>query len=193
MNGPVETSSNEAYEARVAYQELAREHDRLRTLFDITNALVSKLGRDELFSAISEQLSKIMRHDYALLTLRSQTGGLEVFALTCTHPQLLDMLKGPIEPEGMPSSKVLATGKPVVARDVDIDRYPNPRFGRYVALGIKSACLVPLTARDGTIGTLDLGRMADEPWTPDDVEFLVEVASQIAMAVENALAYRELA
>ena len=112
MNGPVETSSNEAYEARVAYEELAREHDRLRTLFDITNALVSKLGRDELFSAISEQLSKIMRHDYALLTLRSQTGGLEVFALNCTHPQLLDMLKGPIEPEGMPSSKVLATGSP---------------------------------------------------------------------------------
>ena len=80
-----------------------------------------------------------------------------------------------------------------MARDVDIDRYPNPRFGRYVALGIKSACLVPLTARDGTIGTLDLGRMTGDDWTPGEVEFLVEVANQIAMAVENALAYRELA
>ena len=80
-----------------------------------------------------------------------------------------------------------------MARDVDIDRYPNPRFGRYVALGIESACLVPLTARDGTIGTLDLGRMTGDDWTPGEVEFLVEVANQIAMAVENALAYRELA
>jgi len=181
-----------AVEAFLARQEAVRERDRLRTLFDITNALVSKLGRDELFSAISEQLSTIIRHDYALLTLRSQTGGLDVFALHCTRPQLLDMLKGPLEPAGMPSAEVLATGKAVVARDVDIDRYPNPRFERYVALGIKSACLVPLTGRNGTIGTLDLGRMTDDVWTPEDVEFLVEVANQIAIAVENSLSYQEL-
>ena len=192
MNGPAATSSNEAHDDGLAYRDLAREHDRLRTLFDITNALVSKLGREELFSAISEQLSNIIRHDYALLTLCTQTGGLEVFALHCTRPQFLRLLKGPIESEGMPSSGVLATGKAVVVRDADIDRFPNPRFARYVELGIKSACLVPLTARDRTIGTLDLGRMTDDPWTPDDVEFLVEIAKQVSLAVENALAYREL-
>ena len=181
-----------AVESFLARQEAVRERNRLRTLFDITNALVSKLGQDELFSAISEQLSTIIRHDYALLTLRSQTGGLDVFALHCTCPELLAVLKGPLEPAGMPSAEVLATGKAVVARDVDIDRYPNPRFERYVALGIKSACLVPLTGRNGTIGTLDLGRMTDHGWAADEVEFLVEVANQIAMAVENALSYREL-
>src|SRR5271157_4783307 len=191
MNGPVETSSNVARGA-FAYRDLEREHDRLRTLFDITNALVSKLGRDELFSAISEQVSNIIRHDYALLTLCTQTGGLDVFALHCTRPEFLHLLKGPIESEGMPSSEVLATGKAVVVRDADIDRFPNPRFARYVELGVKSACLVPLTARDRTIGTLDLGRMTDDPWTPDDVEFLVEVAKQVSLAVQNALSYREL-
>ena len=41
-----------AVEAFLAKQEAVRERDRLRTLFDITNALVSKLGWDELFSAI---------------------------------------------------------------------------------------------------------------------------------------------
>jgi len=192
MNGPAATSSNEAHDEGLAYRDLVREHDRLRTLFDITNALVSKLGRDELFSAISEQVSNIIRHDYALLTLCTQTGGLDVFALHCTRPQFLHLLKGPIEPAGMPSSEVLATGKAVVVRDTDIDRFPNPRFAQYVELGIKSACLVPLTARDRTIGTLDLGRMTDDPWTPDDVEFLVEVAKQVSLAVQNALAYREL-
>ena len=56
-----------AVEAFLAKQEAVRERDRLRTLFDITNALVSKLGWDELFSAISDQLSKVIRHDYAML------------------------------------------------------------------------------------------------------------------------------
>ena len=35
--------------------------------------------------------------------------------------------------------------------------------------------------------------MTDDAWAPEDVEFLVQVASQIAVAVENSLTYRELA
>ena len=35
--------------------------------------------------------------------------------------------------------------------------------------------------------------MTDDVWTPEDVEFLVQVASQIAMTVSNSLAFRELA
>ena len=83
-----------AVESFLAKQEAVRERDRLRTLFDITDALVSKLDRDELFSAISDQLSKVIRHDYALLTLCNETGGLDVYALHSTIPQLLEALKG---------------------------------------------------------------------------------------------------
>ena len=50
-----------AVESFLARQEAVRERDRLRTLFDITNALVSKLSPDELFSAISAQLSRVIR------------------------------------------------------------------------------------------------------------------------------------
>jgi GAF domain-containing protein len=35
-------------------------------------------------------------------------------------------------------------------------------------------------------GTLALSRMTDDEWTPEDVEFMVQVASQIAIAVENS-------
>ena len=192
MDGPVETFSNEMYDALPAHREVARERDRLRTLFDITNALMSKLGRDELFSAISEQLLKIIGHDYAMLTLRNETGGLDLFALHSTGPQLVDPLKEPsFDTAGRPAAEVLAAGKPLVVRDIDVDRYPALR--RFVELGLKSVCSVPLITRERPFGTLALCRVTDEAWTPDDVEFLVEVASQIAMAVENALAYRELA
>ena len=182
-----------AVESFLAKQEAVRERDRLRTLFDITNALVSKLSPDELFSAISEQLSKIVRHDHAVLTLRNEeTGILDVYALHSTDAQLLEAVKGPFNPEGMPAAEVLATGKPVVARAIDVDRYPNPNFRRFVALGFKSICSVPLITRDRIIGTLALSRMTDDVWTPDDVEFLAQVANQIAIAVENSLSYREL-
>jgi len=43
-----------------------------------------------------------------------------------------------------------------------------------------------------TLGTLELARTTGDVWTDEDVDFLVQVARQIAIAVENALAYRQL-
>jgi formate hydrogenlyase transcriptional activator len=183
-----------AVESFLAKQEAVKERDRLRTLFDITNALVSKLSPDELFPAISDQLSNIFGHDHAVLTLRNEeTGTLDVYGLHSTDPQLLQAVQGPFDPVGMPAEEVLATGKPVVAYAADIDRYPNPNFQRFVELGLKSICSVPLIVRDCVRGTLALSRLTNQDaWTPDDVEFLAQVANQIAIAVENSLSYREL-
>jgi formate hydrogenlyase transcriptional activator len=183
-----------AVESFLAKQEAVRERDRLRTLFDITNALASKVERDELFSAISSQLSNVIRHDYALLTLHNaETGLLDMYALHSTGPEFCEAFKGPFNPMGMPAEEVLATGRPVVARDTDIDRYPNSDFRQFVELGFKSVCSVPLIARDRVIGTLALNRRTDDDWSPEDVEFLMQVANQIAMTVENSLAFGELA
>jgi formate hydrogenlyase transcriptional activator len=180
-------------ESFLAKQEALRERDRLQTLFDITDALVSKLDRDDLISAISDQLSKLIPHDYAMLTLCNEAGGLDVHALHSNGPLLCDPLKESFDPAGMPAEEVLATGKPVVARDTDVDRYPNPNFRRFVDLGFKSICSVPLIARNRVIGTLALHRLNEDAWTSDDVEFLVQVAGQIAMTVANAVAFREVA
>jgi formate hydrogenlyase transcriptional activator len=183
-----------AVDAFLAKQKAVQERDRLRTLFDITNALVSKLSPDELFSAISEQLSNIISHDHAALTLRNEEAGtLDVYALHSTDPQLLHQTKGPFNPVGMPAEEVLATGKPIVAYAADVDRYPNPNFRRFIDLGLKSICSVPLILRSNIRGTLALSRLTnDDAWSDDDVEFLAQVANQIAIAVENSLSYREL-
>jgi len=181
-----------AVESFLARQEAIKERDRLRTLFDITNALVSKLPADELFSAISAQLSKVIPHDFSVLTLRDWTGNLEMVALHFTGAQLFEKEQGHIDPEGMPTAEALATGKPVVVRDLNIARYTSPQYRRFVDMGCKSACSVPLVTTNGTLGTLEIARTTGDVWTDDDVEFLVQVARQIAIAVENSLSYREL-
>jgi formate hydrogenlyase transcriptional activator len=182
-----------AVESFLAKQSATRERDRLRILFDITNALVSKLSPDELFSAISDQLSKVIKHDHAILTLRAEESGiLEVYALHSSDPNLLEVVKGPFNPEGMPAGEVFATGKAVIAREDDIDRYPNPAFRNLVELGLKSICSVPLITRARIIGTLALSRVTDDTWVREDVELLVQVAKQIAIAVDNSLSFRQL-
>lgn len=179
-----------AVDSFLARQQAIRERDRLRTLCDITNALVSKLGRHELLSEISEQLLKVIKHDYAVLTLKNEAGHLEPYALHSTGPRMMDELNEAFDPAGMPAADVLATGKPVVARERDIDRYPA--LGRFVGLGFKSICSLPLIARDRIFGTLALSRMTEDDWDPEDVEFLAQAANQIAIAVDNALTYHEL-
>ncbi|MBV8730581.1 MAG: sigma 54-interacting transcriptional regulator [Acidobacteriia bacterium] len=180
-----------AVESFLAKQTAVRERDRLRTLFEITNALVSKLSPDELFAAISEQISKVIRHDFAVLTICDKEGGLEMVALHFTGPQLFDK-EAHLNPEGMPSAEALATGKPVIVRDSELEHYPSPEYRRFVELGCRSACSLPLVTSNGTLGTLEIGSTTIGAWTDEDIEFLVQVASQIGIAVENALSYRQL-
>lgn len=183
-----------AVDGFLAKQQLVRERDRLRAMFDITNALVSKLSPDELFSAISEQLSRVIQHDFAALMLCNEAaGGLDLYALHFTGASLFEAEQTSIDPEGMPSAEALASGKPVVGTDADFERFPSPDYRRFVSLGFKSGCSIPMVTRNRKLGTLEIGRTTGEPWTGEDVELLMQVAHQVAIAVENALSYRELA
>ncbi|MGE5648023.1 MAG: sigma 54-interacting transcriptional regulator [Acidobacteriota bacterium] len=183
-----------AVEAHIAKRQLMRERDRVRTLFDITNALVSKLAPDKLLTAISEQLSRVIRHDFAVLTLRNEnTGLLDLNALHFTGAPLFQLKKTSIDPEGMPSGEALATGKPVVLTRADFGRYPSEDIRKFAELGFGSSCSIPLVTPNRTLGTLEIARLSDEGWNEDDVDLLVQAARQIAIAVENSIAYQELA
>jgi formate hydrogenlyase transcriptional activator len=66
-------------------------------------------------------------------------------------------------------------------------------YQRAVAVGIKSTCLVPLVSRGRALGILALGRRIEDLFKEEDAEFLMQVGGQLALAIENALAYREIA
>ena len=61
------------------------------------------------------------------------------------------------------------------------------------AEGVQSLCHIPLISRNRTLGLLSLARLAPVPFSPRDLEFLTLVGNQVAIAVENALAYHEIA
>lgn len=180
-------------DAYLMNQEITRQRDRLQVLFDVTNALVSKLAPDELFASISDQLSRIIRLDFAVLTVFNEsTGVLEPYALHCIGSQPLNAELTPVRVEGLPSAESLRSGKLIVVNHPDFDRFPSPEYRRLVALGFRSSCSIPLVTPNRTLGTLEIGRASGEPWAAEDVELLVQVAQQIAVAAENALSYQEL-
>jgi formate hydrogenlyase transcriptional activator len=174
-------------------QALLHERDRVRVLFDITNALVSRLPMDELFSAISEQLSRVVAHDIAFVGLWDKTSGdLQLSALHSPAGVKFEPHESSCCPKGHPAGEAMATGKPVVTTGLDFERFPSPIYRKYVGLGFLSSCVIPLAGGNGISGVLHLARKSEEPFTADDVDLLVQVARQIAIATENSLAYREL-
>jgi formate hydrogenlyase transcriptional activator len=174
-------------------QALLRERDRMRVLFEITNALVSTLPMEGLFSAISEQLNRVVAHDFAVVTLLDKTTGeIHLKGLHSPGGMHFEIDETSGRPEGLPSGEALATGKPVVTAGLDFERFPSPLYRRYAGMGFRSSCSIPLAGANGMLGALDLARMSGEPFTEDEVDLLVQVARQIAIATENALAYREL-
>jgi formate hydrogenlyase transcriptional activator len=60
-------------------------------------------------------------------------------------------------------------------------------------LGIQSFCSIPLITRKGKLGTLNLGSVDNHAFAPPDISFLKQVAAQVALALDNARAYREIA
>ncbi|HZP02538.1 MAG TPA: sigma 54-interacting transcriptional regulator [Terriglobia bacterium] len=183
------------YERTAAYQrQLASERDRLQFLLEVNNALVSNLELRELFSAISACLERVLRHDYTSLALyEASSQKLRLQALEfpggkgIIHEEML------LPVEGTPAGKAFTTREPVLLNRADLGQL-HPEVLRVAdAEGLESVCCVPLIRGDRVLGTLNVASRRDHAFTVDDLDLLNHVGNQVAIAIENALAYRQIA
>jgi formate hydrogenlyase transcriptional activator len=82
--------------------------------------------------------------------------------------------------------------KPVTVSSSTRDDFPPEVYEIAMAEGVKSRCFIPLVHRGRGLGVLMIGRTTEGSFTSTDVEFLSQAAGQIAIAIENAVAYQEI-
>jgi formate hydrogenlyase transcriptional activator len=176
-------------------EELEKKNRQLTLLLELNNAVVSNLELRDLLRAMSSSVRKIMKTDGAGVALPdAENNHLRIYALdlpvnrTATREGHLIPLDPPIAPV-----RVFRNGKPeVVTRSPDDFTWCDfPESA--VADGVCSMCFLPLISRGRTLGILMLARHEPAAFTPDDVDFLMQIANQLAIAVENALGYHEIA
>jgi formate hydrogenlyase transcriptional activator len=183
--------------ARQAQQQLARERDRVRLLLEVNNAVVSHLNLDDLFHAVSGCLRRAVQHDGSALVLFDEaTRRFRVHVLHFANNESF-IEEGPIESDCCakpPSGIAITTRKPAVFAEEDLKDLcsESPVAQKLVAQGVKCFCSVPLLSHDRALGALNVGRCNADEFNPEDIDLLSEVAKQVAIAVENAQAYREL-
>src|SRR5262249_16213755 len=91
--------------------------------------------------------------------------------------------------EGTPGALAFTSQQTVLVTRAELENSPSPLVRSLAESGIKSGCVAPLIAHGRVLGTLDLASRRAEAFNKEDAELLTQIASQTAIAVENALNY----
>ena len=176
-----------------ASEELQSKNGRLQLLLDVTNQVVSNLQLRELVRAISQDVRRVMQCELASLALPEKDNEhLRLYAVDFPEGKGYLQEEMVYAIEGAPSGMAFRTMRPVTLQSPFDGWLQYPMVQMAVREGMKSFCALPLISRSHAIGTLNLGRLRDHAFSEEDVSFLSQVASQVALAVENALAYHEI-
>ena len=186
----------ERHQQRSATRErqLQDERDHWRTLLEVTNAVVTERDVAALRAAIMPNVRRIVPHDHTNLYLVDEQRRLGPFVI---DPSALPW------PEGL-AAQIRLDQEPYRSltpfdRAVDIDVvHADPKgwealHAHVQASGVKRICNAPLPTPHRVLGILSLGRLTPTPFTSDELDRVAQVAAQIALALENALAFAEIA
>jgi formate hydrogenlyase transcriptional activator len=180
-------------EAQSVQQQLKEERDRLSLLLEVNNTVVSVLDLHELLNAVSASLRRIVPHEYASLSLYDvDTQRLQIHALDfpVSKGLLQEGLSVPVA--GSPTGRALTSRQPVLVTRADIEQFGSDIARRILGEGLKSAYCLPLISHDRPLGTLVVASLVEENFPEKDTVLLQHVANQIAIAVENSLAFHRV-
>src|ERR1700746_3991811 len=167
-------------------EELQRQNARLQLLLNLTSRITSSLDLREVLRAIAANIREVIQADLVTVSLPDAASGkIRVFAVDFPHGKGVikeDLLVAP----STAAKKAMDTLKPVVLDTPESDCMPGN------AEGIRTQCIIPLVNRDRLLGILCPCRTTETPFVPEDVDFLSRASGQIAIAIENALAYHEI-
>src|SRR6266436_3027107 len=181
-------------EAQATQRQLSTERDHLRLLLDVTNAMVSKLDLAELVAAISSSLERAIPHEFTALALYDkESDDLVVHAAATKSSDGRRQVGRRIPVVGSAAGEAFTARRTLLFGEDDLTGRLDDTAAPMREAGIRSVCAVPLVVGDRGLGTLTVGNLQPDAFTPESVAMIEEVARQVAMAVANCLAFQEIA
>jgi formate hydrogenlyase transcriptional activator len=171
---------------------LRNSQRRLQTLLDINNAVVTKLNRDELFKAIGEALGRIIQFDRLALSLYDPAAGVLRIGTYAGPYERADYtpIGRVLKLDDSPVGEAFVQQRAVVRPDLSTERKTASEDRAY-GHGFRSMCALPLMVHGRGIGAITLGSLTPLQYSQSDADFLMSLAGQIALAVDNMTAHEE--
>src|SRR5271169_4513541 len=169
------------------YTQVARQARQLTLLTEISRELTSILNLDQLLKRIADLVTRIIDYQMFSILLLDPTGTLlqHRFSLRFKeNVQLKHEIPLGVGLVGYAAQHKQAVLVPDVCKD---PRYikANPET--------RSELCIPLIYKDKVIGVLDIEHTRRGYFTEDHVRIMTTLAAQVAIAIENATLYEQIA
>ncbi len=161
---------------------------------ELSGALLANVDIRKLLGAISASMRQMVLHEAATLALFDEaTGKLRVQFLSAGNESDTKQGEVLLDPDASPAGQAFRTRRPVVLNRIDRWPFAPESVKHLTERGMQSGIWVPLVHRERTLGTLTVASRKENAYTQQDAETLAQVAGQVAMAVNNALAFKQIA
>jgi len=178
--------------------ELRRKVSQLTALNRAGLGFNSTLDRESLVQTVLGTLIQDLHYDRAMISFydadRQVLHGGRVLGVSDEIAAFVRRRELPVsDPDGFPAS-ALRDGKPLLIQDIAaIWEHLHPSNQELALLtGTRSLIWVPLIAKGRILGTLTVDRTAPNTLTGEDLELMVTLGNQVAIAFDNAAAYAQI-
>jgi formate hydrogenlyase transcriptional activator len=167
--------------------------DAYRALLAVSEAIASHRDLPTLFQELAGRLHQVVQCDgLALVLHEAASNTMRLHVLEASEPTPHQpALVFPVEDD--PAGLVWQTQQPFITSSVaELGRWPG-FLKRVQPYGVQSLCWLPLTTARRRLGTLVFASKQSSAYDTADLGFLQLVANQVALAIDNALAFQEIA
>jgi len=167
------------------YEQAQRRIDELSVLHRVGQSMSSVLNLDELLSKVLQILNETFHYRQSTISLIEEGGQVAVCRAVFGFGDQNLGIRFRVGIDGI-TGWVASTGLVLNAPDVS----KEPRYIAF-ATNIGSEIALPLKLRDQVIGVMNVEDEKFNAFGEDDLRLLSTLASQIAVAIENARLYEE--
>jgi len=175
--------------AELYQRQVVRERDRFKLLLEINNHIVSKLDLNELFRSASTSIRNFFGSDFVgfwLIDKHSNQLERVVLDFPSSNGSMLGLEKSELTDA---DRQKLRTRVPELLSVEDIEKLPAQSVMRIKAESISSMAITPLVTANGPLGVITMGSRQPNTLRQEDVDLLTQISTQIALVVDNAVAY----
>jgi formate hydrogenlyase transcriptional activator len=175
----------------VTREALKEEKQRLQALLKVNAALATHSDLGKLLPAVGEGIRGIANYDYGSLALQEGTV-LRMYSLASPLRQETIGTETTVPIHEAPAGLAMLDQETKFFTSSDLAAIDSLFAMRLLQAGVQSLCCIPLKNSKEVLGVLNLGSTKEQPVSANDLRLLTQIASQLAVSLENARAYREL-
>lgn len=174
-------------------QELNAARKEIVFFEDVGKALTSSMKLDKILVAIMKKTKDMTNAEaWSVLLVDEETGDLVFEKSDSKKASKIEKYR--LKPGEGIAGWVAQEGIPVIVPDVSRDERFSPRVDKHIHFKTKSLMCVPIKSHDRVIGVLEVvNKITGEPFTKEDLDLLMRLIDQAALAIERTSLYQKMA